>query len=330
MSGLRAVPAVGVGLVMVLVAWPAVGQPDQRQMGGVGITVYENRDFRGKNATFRQDVPDLRRYGLNDKIESLEVAPGEMWEVCWDANYGGRCQVFSGFEPDLRQRGWANEISSLRRVRGGGGYPPPVYPPGRPEPPIAQVGLTLYASRDYRGANRVITGPVADLRSLGFNDQAESVRVPSREVWELCRDINFQGCIQVNSDWPDLDRHGSGRNRVSSVRPWNQGGGGGWNPGPRPPFPGYPGPGPGPGVGQLMLYSGMNYTGRAFTVNSSNSNINMSQVRSVRAYGNWYVCEDTNFRGRCTTLNVEVSNLGSFGLRRVRSARPAGGVAAPR
>ena len=257
-----------------------------------------------------------------------EIAPGEMWEVCWDANYGGRCQVFSGFEPDLRQRGWANEISSLRRVRGGGGggiYPPPVYPP---EPPMGQYGLTLYANRNYGGSSRVITGPVRDLRTLGFNDQAESVRVPRGEVWELCRDIDFQGCLQVNTDWPDLTRHGSGRNQVSSVRPWNQGGG--WNPGPGPlpPYPGYPGPNP--GAGQLMLYSGLNYTGRPFTVSAASSNINMSQVRSVRAYGNWYVCEDTNFRGRCTTLNVEVANLSSFGLRRVRSARPAGGVAMPR
>ena len=119
--------------LLAATAVPAHAQRE-RAMGGVGITVYEDSNFRGRNATFRNDVPDLRQVGLNDRIESLEVAPGELWEVCVDAFYRGRCQVFSEYEPDLRRRGWAREISSMRRVRGGGGggYPPPIYPPQPP------------------------------------------------------------------------------------------------------------------------------------------------------------------------------------------------------
>ena len=112
-------------LLVLVVATVAVAAPAQAQreraMGGIGITVYQDTNFRGRNATFRDDVADLRQSGMNDRIESLEVAPGEVWEVCVDAYFRGRCQVFSEYEPDLRRRGWARQISSMRRVRGGDG-----------------------------------------------------------------------------------------------------------------------------------------------------------------------------------------------------------------
>ena len=288
-----------------------------RGMGGVvGITVYDDRDFRGRNANYRNDVADLRSTGMNDRIVSFQIAQGETWEVCEHANYAGRCQVFYGVERDLRQRGWSRMISSMRRVRGGG-VQPPVYPP---RPPIGgSGGITLYEDRNYRGSSRTLTGPTPDFRAIGFNDKAESVRIPSGEVWEICRDINYVGCLQVNSDWADLGRHGRLRGEVSSARPWRQGGGweggGGWS---RPPVGGQ--------RSRIVLYSGLNLTGRSITVDSSSSSINMSGVQSVRVLdgGSWQICEDTNFRGRCTTASGIVDNIRSLGLPgRVRSARPA-------
>ena len=72
-------------LVVVTIALTAVSapaQPQERGMGGiVGITVYDDRDFRGRNANFRNDVADLRPSGMNDRIVSLEIARGETWEV---------------------------------------------------------------------------------------------------------------------------------------------------------------------------------------------------------------------------------------------------------
>ena len=310
-------------VVVLLAGADLAAQRQGRAMGGVGITVYEDRDFRGRNATFRDDVPDLRQAGMNDRIESLEVAPGEMWEVCVDVYYRGRCQVFSAYESDLRQRGWAREISSMRRVRGGGGgyYPPPVYPPVYPGPPAIGGGLRLYDKRNFEGSSRTLQGPTPDLRALGFNDKAESLQLPRGDVWEICRDIDYVGCLQVNSDWPDLRRHGGLSGEISSARPWRSGGG--WNPGPRPP---YPGDGYG---GQIVLYSGVNYTGRSYSVAGVSDAIAMQQVRSVRVDGgNWQLCEDTGFRGRCTAVNVNVPDLRSLGLPgRVRSVRP---VASPR
>ena len=116
-------------MAITLVAPGSVkAQPQDRQMGGIGITVFDDIGYRGPNATFRNDQPDLGPAGFSNRISSLQVAPGEIWEVCQGVNYGPPCQVFSGNESDLRRRSWNDRISSLRRVRGGsggGGFPNP-------------------------------------------------------------------------------------------------------------------------------------------------------------------------------------------------------------
>ena len=72
---------------------PAAAQ-SARQVGGVGITVFRDENYRGRNATFLRNVPDLDAYELNDRISSLRVGPGEYWEACEHPKYRGRCQVF--------------------------------------------------------------------------------------------------------------------------------------------------------------------------------------------------------------------------------------------
>src|SRR5438874_8594870 len=108
-----------VALCIVGVSMPASAQ--SRRNAGRGITVYADPDLRGQSMTIRDDIPDLRGYGLNDKISSIEVPNGESWEMCQDINYGNRCQVISGSVSDLRGMGWNDRISSLRRVGNGFG-----------------------------------------------------------------------------------------------------------------------------------------------------------------------------------------------------------------
>lgn len=181
-----------------------------RQMGGVGVTVYEDSNFRGRSATFRNDTPDVgRAAGLNDRISSLRIARGEYWEACEHINYGGRCQVFSGDEARL-SNGWDNEISSFRRVRGGGG--------GGIRPPFPGGGrgrIVLYDERRFRGRSVMVNGVEGYLQN--FNDRAESAQVVGGGAWELCEDSEFRGrCMTVTSDRADL---GALRGKVSSVRP---------------------------------------------------------------------------------------------------------------
>ena len=92
---------------------PFFPQPNYRG----GVMVFTDRDFRGESVSFREDAPDLVPYGLNDKISSVRIPPGESWEVCQDINFVNRCQIITRSIADLRSIGWDDRISSMRRVQ---------------------------------------------------------------------------------------------------------------------------------------------------------------------------------------------------------------------
>jgi Beta/Gamma crystallin. len=107
--------------VAIILGAVLVGSAQDRLIGGAGITVFADNNFRGNAQTFQYDVADLRSSGFDNRISSLRVGPGEQWEVCENRNYGGRCIVVSGQESNLQNNGWGDRISSMRRNSGGGG-----------------------------------------------------------------------------------------------------------------------------------------------------------------------------------------------------------------
>src|SRR4029450_6088373 len=130
-----------------------------RQIGGVGITIYKDINFKGRNATVRDAIPDLTRSWLFRQISSLRVTPGELWEGCEDVNFQGRCQVFSVSESDLRKVNWNDQIGSLRRVRGGsnpGAYPPSI-----------RSRIVLFDQTRYRGSSWTVERPQGIVSGAG-------------------------------------------------------------------------------------------------------------------------------------------------------------------
>ena len=186
-----------------------------RDMGRVGITVFENPNYGGRNATFRDEVPNLSDYNLNDRVSSFRIARGESWEVCEHKDFGGRCTVFSGDEPDLARVSWNDMITSLRPVRtrhdrdgrdrdGRDGR-------RRYEEPR----LILFERPDFRGRSREVTGTEDEISD--FNDSAQSARAVGR--WELCEHKGFRGrCVTISGDVPDLESFRF-RNKLTSARP---------------------------------------------------------------------------------------------------------------
>jgi hypothetical protein len=287
----------------ISVAGPASFAQQERQFGGVGLTVFADRDFRGRTATIREDMPNLQSIGMNDLVSSLRVGRGEQWEVCEHANYAGRCVVVSGSETDLRDSGWNRMISSARRLRGGGGGSGPPVQPGR-------RGLELFSSDDFDGDRRVIVDSQSDLRRLGFNDAARSLRIGPRESWEVCDHIDFNDCRVVNSDWADLDRLGMSR-RISSVRRLGQGGGGGGGRGNR---------------ASLVLYDGRGYSGQSYRVERESEALPgfANRAQSVQVIGgSWELCDRAGFAGRCVVVSGDLPDLAAVALQnRVVSIRP--------
>jgi hypothetical protein len=277
------------------------GQVQDRQMGGVGLTVFEDIQFRGDNATFVRDEPTLSAYRLDRRISSLRVGPGEVWEVCANTNFRGPCQVFSGTEPDLRTRNWNDRIRSARRIRGGGGPGP-----GRGGFPGGDRGIALYSDENFRGQVEAYEAPQASLGS--FNDRARSVRVFSGR-WELCEDASYRKCRTIDRDLANLSALGLSR-RVSSVRPVNSG----------IVPPGYAVP-----RGVLVIYDDDRYRGGSVRLDAPESAVGSagSRARSLRVTGAWQICSGRNFTGRCVTVDGDVPNLSSIGMaNRIVSARP--------
>ena len=186
---------------------------NQRGMGGVGITIFAEANFGGLNANFRNDVSDLRKYGMNDRVYSLLIGRGEVWEVCQDINYKGRCQVFSGDESNLGRVGWGGLISSFRRLRDNDDRAR-----GRGDVPFFQMRsrLVLFNDVGFRGGSFVVDNTTPMLRALG--NRARSVKAYGG-AWELCDGDQFKGrCVVITGSEPDLGRVGL-RDKVSSVRP---------------------------------------------------------------------------------------------------------------
>jgi hypothetical protein len=196
---------------LLLVTWVfAVSASAQARRYGTGITVYTNPNFAGESVSFRDDMPDLRAYSLNDKISSLSIANGESWEVCQDTNYANRCQVFSGSVSNLRDMGWNDRISSLRRVNAS-------YNNGRRQDGVFLPGasnrsqrLVLYDRPFFRGTSTVVNNDA----NVGLGSRLGSAEV-SGGTWQLCDRTGR--CATITQDVPDLSRLGlSGR--ITSAR----------------------------------------------------------------------------------------------------------------
>ena len=180
----------------------------------VGITVFENPNYQGRNATFRDEVPNLSDYKLNDRVSSFRIPRGESWEVCEHKDFGGRCRVFSGDEPDLSRASWNDMITSLRPVRGGHDHHGDS-PDSRDHHRYEEPRLILFERPDFHGRSREVTGTEDEISD--FNDRAQSLRAIGR--WEICEHKGFRGhCVTVSGDVPDLESYRF-RNRLTSARP---------------------------------------------------------------------------------------------------------------
>jgi Beta/Gamma crystallin len=81
---------------------------------GVGIELFEHDDFQGRRLGSRDGITNLERENFNDLASSVVVLEGR-WELCTDADFGGRCAVYGpGRYPKLW--GLSDQLSSVRRV----------------------------------------------------------------------------------------------------------------------------------------------------------------------------------------------------------------------
>jgi len=178
--------------------------------------LYEHDNFQGRSYAVNREAVNLARVGFNDVASSLVIRAGR-WQLCSDAGYQGRCVTLGpGRYPSLRAIGLNDQLSSLRRVDGGGPRPPPLPPPPPPAP--ARPDLVLYEHDNFAGRSLGVAHQVGNFASVGFNDIASSLVIRSGR-WLLCRDAGFQGrCVTLGPGrYPSLRTMGL-NDQLSSVR----------------------------------------------------------------------------------------------------------------
>ncbi len=241
--------------------------------GGSGITVFEDRNFRGDAVTYQNDMSSLPSR-FNNKISSLRVGPGEFWEICDQTRYRGQCVTVSGEESDLRRNNWDNRISSMRRVTGGGGGGGWG---GQTSRPPSWARGTFYALDPSTGAQITL--------SISDNGQVMSSSMESSSYGTY-----YQETIQMEGVTVRVQRAGNGirtsrydtgqvinysRTQVGSGGPGWGGGGGGQTSRP-------------PSWATGTFYALDPSTGAQITLSISNNGQVMSSSMGSSSYGTYY------------------------------------------
>ena len=82
------------------------------------ITFYEGEGFRGRTFVASRAIPNMQRFGFNDRASSV-IVKGGSWEVCENVNFSGRCVIMlPGNYPSLNSAGLNYRFSSVRAADG--------------------------------------------------------------------------------------------------------------------------------------------------------------------------------------------------------------------
>ena len=80
------------------------------------IVFYEREGFQGRSFTTEKQINNFQRFGFNDRASSAVVL-GDLWEVCEDDRFSGRCVVLRpGRYPSLAAMGLNGRLSSARII----------------------------------------------------------------------------------------------------------------------------------------------------------------------------------------------------------------------
>lgn len=93
------------------------------------ITFYEADNFRGRTFSVNNQQRNFSQIGFNDRASSVVVESGR-WEVCDDANFGGRCMILSkGSYNSFSSMGMNDRVSSVRPISNNNRYDNESSPP---------------------------------------------------------------------------------------------------------------------------------------------------------------------------------------------------------
>ena len=157
------------------------------------LIIYFEPEYRGVSQTLRSDTTTIEAIAANKLVTSVGIQGSDSWELCAEANYRGRCVVFSHSEPNLVSKGRSGRVSSARRIFGSGS----VAGTG-----VSLSGIELFSEPGFLGRSTKFANTHRSVHERA--PRVRSVRVRGA-TWELCDRAGFDGrCVLVAGDVPDL------------------------------------------------------------------------------------------------------------------------------
>jgi len=88
----------------------------RRDWGSGGLVLFGGYGLRGEAFPTSGDVWNLGGTRFNDRARSVRIDRG-VWQLCENANFGGRCITLDRSVTDLGRYGMNDAVSSVRRIR---------------------------------------------------------------------------------------------------------------------------------------------------------------------------------------------------------------------
>jgi hypothetical protein len=174
-----------------------------RLLGASEVTVFRDKEMRGRSGRFITSVSDLKREGWGDQISSVDVERARDY-----SSYGNNGN--NGYSRNGQARGQdrAQDRSAWRNSN-------PQW--GRNDGSVRD-GACFYEDADFRGESFCVPrGATYTALPRGFNDRISSVRVFGDADVRIFQDDNFRGrSAEIRNDTPNL--RGNWRDKVSSIR----------------------------------------------------------------------------------------------------------------
>jgi hypothetical protein len=254
-------------------------QTNEQNCRGDGVYLYEGTRYTGRCVRYAGDEADLSRQAFNNQASSVRIVGNYSVRLYVDQNYGGVEVVLSQSIEDLNSTALGNRRASAIRVGSGG-----------PNNCNGADGVYLYEHPNYQGRCVRLQSDAGDLRVLGFDDTASSIRfIGSGWTATLFRDLNGTGLNNgFSADDPNLADNPIGDNQATSVRVTR---GGAPQPTPVPQPQPVPGGLPCDGGEGVYLYEHPNYQGRCLRLQSGAGDLRVfgfdDIASSVRIVGGW-------------------------------------------
>lgn len=161
---------------------------------------YKDTEYRGSFLQVTGDLPNLGE--MNEEISSIRFQGAYKLALFTDPGFSGVCTAVTGDVVRTGELPVGNDRISSIAV--GRDCPAP--------------SLVLHQDTQFRGKTLTVTSDMPNLKSVGFNDSASSVRM-IRGTAALYRDTEYRGaCITVTGDVPQLSKTPVGNDSVSSIR----------------------------------------------------------------------------------------------------------------